>query len=542
MINLALDTSKQNQLNPVVLLRVGDGGVDTIHAVITDNGELMDLTGYTVEFRGMNAAGNLVVDSHVTVNKNEITWTMPNTAASVAGKYERAYFTFKKGGNVTSTANIRLEVFNDVDMSADEAKPYIAEYDRLVQQLQADFDAAKSKLTTDVSDFTTSAGTVVESTASYATSTADSSVAYAKKQTDDTLTGVKSQADSMGALAQSNADLSNSLAAGNQFASKSEVASAASQANKYTDIGLTTKADDAKVIHTDSGYGAENLVMNSGYPNGTEQWSVAGNTAGSGLQVATHGFYHNGTDNLFILNNVNSDQITATGSKKYVTAGETVSWSVKAFAGANVVNSDVYLIFDDDIEPVLTNVNFSPTSINTYSGTFVVPAGKSSVQFRIDNNGTIDGLVARVYYTEVKVAREDHPSPWTKPVVSGGWVRGTMDCASSFYGHNTSDRSGVIGWNKYGNIVTVWGIITPATTLPASPEPVKIADWLPNLGVPVTTFSSLQQGSGSTSEWQLTVTRNAINFQRYRNQTSFGAQDCPAGTWLPFTITVIVQA
>lgn len=206
-----------------------------------------------------------------------------------------------------------------------------------------------------------------------------------------------------------------------EMASKNDVTTGMNQANAYTDAGLKPKADDAKVIHNDSGYGAENLIRNSAYPIDTVGWTVSGPGAtvnGNIFKTSTHSFYQNNTSDLFVVENISSSEMEVLSDPEYVSPGETLSWSFKAFSAANVVSSDVYLMFNEsNAVPLMQGVRFDNSAVESHYGKLVVPAGMTSMRFRIDNNGSANTANANMYFTEVKVARESQPSPWSYPTV-----------------------------------------------------------------------------------------------------------------------------
>ena len=66
-VNLSLDVTKTGIQNPLIKVRQGDGGFETLHTTVTSNGEPMDLQGWTITFMGTTAGNHKIVDANVTV-------------------------------------------------------------------------------------------------------------------------------------------------------------------------------------------------------------------------------------------------------------------------------------------------------------------------------------------------------------------------------------------------------------------------------------------------------------------------------------------
>ena len=66
-VNLSLDVTKTGIQNPLIKVRQGDGGFETLHTTVTSNGEPMDLQGWTITFMGTTAGNHKIVDGNVTL-------------------------------------------------------------------------------------------------------------------------------------------------------------------------------------------------------------------------------------------------------------------------------------------------------------------------------------------------------------------------------------------------------------------------------------------------------------------------------------------
>lgn len=172
----------------------------------------------------------------------------------------------------------------------------------------------------------------------------------------------------------------------------------------------------------DTPNGISNLVINSGYPTGTEHWKVGG-PAKSTFRVAKHVFYHNGNDNTFNLINhgakadlecyVSSDRFPVKANSKYVL-------SFKGFASSNVSDMDVWFLgrkygsgadYDKTIK-ILGPKKLSPSSVEKVEMTFDT-ADCDEGYIRFDNNGSSDGKDSSLYFTEIKVEKGAHATEWS---------------------------------------------------------------------------------------------------------------------------------
>nr|CAI7679411.1 Glycerophosphoryl diester phosphodiesterase domain-containing protein, putative tail fiber protein [Enterococcus phage Planchet] len=155
---LRLDISKIPDLTPIIYGRVADGLVQTVDVYVTNNGEPFDLTGWVINFEG-NTSGNRTyvkdLDGIVMVDrtKGHFTYTFPLIAFSTAGKYERAYFSFVKGDQRESTSDFNIQVFENADITVEEAHTVITEYEELVDELNRIFLEAQTELQQDFDEF-----------------------------------------------------------------------------------------------------------------------------------------------------------------------------------------------------------------------------------------------------------------------------------------------------------------------------------------------------------------------------------------------------
>lgn len=143
---LHLDISKDPKstelsILPIIYGRVGDEDTQTVTIYTSKRDEEFNLSGWETTFEGTLANGKVKVfdTGGVAVKeaaKGIFEYTFPNRAFSVAGKYERAYFSFVKGNKRATTEDFQIIVLKNADITAEEAETVITEYNKLVKELQ----------------------------------------------------------------------------------------------------------------------------------------------------------------------------------------------------------------------------------------------------------------------------------------------------------------------------------------------------------------------------------------------------------------------
>ncbi|MDN4853847.1 hypothetical protein [Pediococcus pentosaceus] len=171
------------------------------------------------------------------------------------------------------------------------------------------------------------------------------------------------------------------------------------------------------------------LVPNSGYPIDTNHWTIGGVAKGI-FNAVTHGFYHNSKDNVFVLRNqggqltsecyVSSDRFPVKPNTQY-------SLSFKGFASSNVPSMDVWFLgrkysstssagYDQAVLIVDKKV-LSTLQVDTVQAVFNTGDCEEGY-IRFDNNGSSDGNVSSLYFTEVQVNVGTIAMPWAAPTLS----------------------------------------------------------------------------------------------------------------------------
>lgn len=151
MARYTLDTSMQDDMLPLVKARRGENRMRFVNLALTTDGAPVDLTGTTVTFNGLTA-GNTKVIINVTTDdatKGYITVVFPKNAFSAPGWYKEAYISITKPtadpASIT-TASFRIKVFDNVDLSAEDAENVITVLDstlgKLVDETKQTLDKA----------------------------------------------------------------------------------------------------------------------------------------------------------------------------------------------------------------------------------------------------------------------------------------------------------------------------------------------------------------------------------------------------------------
>lgn len=168
------------------------------------------------------------------------------------------------------------------------------------------------------------------------------------------------------------------------------------------------------------GDSGRNLIHNSGgNPQNTNSWQYKGGTGT--LTLVKHGFYKNGTENLFFINN-NATSELAYGSNYFQVKRNTqYTLSFVGFASSNVINMDVWFLSrttgstaDHDRSKLLVGARrLSPSMAETITVTFETGALDDEAYIRFDNNGSNNGLWAGLYFTDVCLVEGATATDWT---------------------------------------------------------------------------------------------------------------------------------
>lgn len=126
-------------------------------------------------------------------------------------------------------------------------------------------------------------------------------------------------------------------------------------------------------------------------------------SANGSLRPGKHNFFHGGEDYLLILSNSGTSEVYANSNEFSVTAGQILNWGVRVFASAGVTDMDIFIQYDNGARIQVSKYVPSPAVAEFLCGMTMVPTGATSAHFRIDNNGSSDGLLHSVYFGDVFV-------------------------------------------------------------------------------------------------------------------------------------------
>ena len=170
--------------------------------------------------------------------------------------------------------------------------------------------------------------------------------------------------------------------------------------------------------------GGDNLVCNSAFPENTNDWGVWEHTrdgANSNLSVVRHGFYYNGTQNLFVLKAPTGDVVPAATKRFPVKRNTTYSLNISMFGTGNIKRMSLYFLGNKSGDrtkfskiALVKDINGSPSTIGVVRYHFTFDTGESDEGFiRIDNGGKSDSAqTSDLYFAELDVYEGSSPRAW----------------------------------------------------------------------------------------------------------------------------------
>ena len=170
--------------------------------------------------------------------------------------------------------------------------------------------------------------------------------------------------------------------------------------------------------------GGDNLVCNSAFPENTNDWGVWEHLRDGdnhNLSVVRHGFYYNGTQNLFVLKAPTGDGVPAATKRFPVKRNTTYSLNILMFGTGNIKRMSLYFLGNKsgDITKfskiaLVKDINGSPSTIGVVRYHFTFDTGESDEGFiRIDNGGKSDSAkTSDLYFAELDVYEGSSPRAW----------------------------------------------------------------------------------------------------------------------------------
>lgn len=398
-----LDINKQAIMKPVVILRQGDYGIDTMQVSLSVANEPMDLTGATIKFMGTTASGKQIIDDvHVKIidaKGGVFEYVFPSEAASDIGGYRVAYFSIIQANGQSSTMDFRVQVLSGVDITASEASGYISQYGTLVTKLNSAYDSAtkatNQKMASTVSSLATSAATVLDSALARVNdvdSTANSASSAASKAV--------SMASSVASTVTSQASYINSVAS-----------SAASNVSSVA-AGVVNKLNNISV-------GGRNYILNSSGMGASASNTpvLSGGTGDSNSKIDLQ------ADRIVMTNNTGSKEFFYGLTKAWtditqtpLIAGNTYTLSVKARGTSPQI---ALRIGFQNMNPVaaIGFTNLDNTKWTKATFTFTIPVGTPFIYMRLNGgiNNQVFGFAGNetIEFKEVMLEQSNVASDWT---------------------------------------------------------------------------------------------------------------------------------
>ena len=170
--------------------------------------------------------------------------------------------------------------------------------------------------------------------------------------------------------------------------------------------------------------GGDNLVCNSAFPENTNDWGVWEHLRDGdnhNLSVVRHGFYYNGTQNLFVLKAPTGDVVPAATKRFPVKHNTTYSLNILMFGTGNIKRMSLYFLGNKSGDrtkfskiALVKDINGSPSTLGVVRYHFTFDTGESDEGFiRIDNGGKSDSAqTSDLYFAELDVYEGSSPRAW----------------------------------------------------------------------------------------------------------------------------------
>ena len=170
--------------------------------------------------------------------------------------------------------------------------------------------------------------------------------------------------------------------------------------------------------------GGDNLVCNSAFPENTNDWGVWEHLRDGdnhNLSVVRHGFYYNGTQNLFVLKAPTGYGVPAATKRFPVKRNTTYSLNILMFGTGNIKRMSLYFLGNKSGDrtkfskiALVKDINGSPSTHGVVRYHFTFDTGESDEGFiRIDNGGKSDSAqTSDLYFAELDVYEGSSPRAW----------------------------------------------------------------------------------------------------------------------------------
>lgn len=219
-VNLTLDITKMGIQNPLIKVRQGDGGFETLRTTVTSNGEPLDLQGWTITFMGTTAGNHKIVDGNVKIVEAPtgiFDYTPSKAWGMDIGDFKIAYFKFVKGDGSASSANFRVRVIEAIDLTQEEAQNYISVVDATIAEAREHLESSLADVSSSVAATSSAASSLainVSSVASNASLVASSATSNVSSVASSAVSEVTNAASNVSSAAESVVDKLNNISVG----------------------------------------------------------------------------------------------------------------------------------------------------------------------------------------------------------------------------------------------------------------------------------------------------------------------------------------
>lgn len=151
MVNFNLDLAKHDNFAKAFTARQGDAGEQFQVTLFDNQVPYTPVNGDVVSLRVVTPTGKFASVAG-TVNGNKVVFTLTGQVTSEAGYYKRAYIAVSNGSKLRTTQDLIFFSLGNSDINKGQADYYVAELDKLLQQLNEEFDEWLTDREADYSD------------------------------------------------------------------------------------------------------------------------------------------------------------------------------------------------------------------------------------------------------------------------------------------------------------------------------------------------------------------------------------------------------
>lgn len=151
MLNFNLDLQKQDNFSKAFTARQGDAGEQFSVTLFDNQVPYTPVSGDVVSLRVVTPTGKFASVAG-SVNGNKVVFTLNGQVTSEAGYYQRAYVAVSNGSKLRTTQDLIFFSLGNSDINKGQADYYVAELDKLLQQLNEEFDEWLAEREQDYSD------------------------------------------------------------------------------------------------------------------------------------------------------------------------------------------------------------------------------------------------------------------------------------------------------------------------------------------------------------------------------------------------------